>query len=95
LDSQVDLWAEVLKRYSKFGRLRWICSKKVLSTRRKRNWFKYQFRCGSTLLEGEPMRCHQLLVNQFLNKIKKRNFIHKKGVITKEKPIAPKIDLLV
>jgi hypothetical protein len=41
------------------------------------------------------MRCHQLLVNQFLNKIKKRNFIHKKGVITKEKPIAPKIDLLV
>jgi hypothetical protein len=32
-------------------------------------------------------------VNQFLNKIKKGNFIHKKGVITKEKPIAPKADL--
>jgi hypothetical protein len=39
------------------------------------------------------MCCHQLLVNQFLNKIKKGNFIHKKGVITKEKPIAPKADL--
>jgi hypothetical protein len=46
------------------------------------------------LLEGEPMRCHRLLVNRFLNKIKKRNFSHKKGVITKEKPIAPKADLL-
>jgi hypothetical protein len=30
----------------------------------------------------------------FLNNIKKRNFIHKKGVITKEKPIAPKADLI-
>jgi hypothetical protein len=39
------------------------------------------------------MRCHRLLVNRFLNKIKKRNFIDKKGVITKEKPIAPKADL--
>jgi hypothetical protein len=39
------------------------------------------------------MRCHRLLVNQFLNKIKKRNFIHKKGVITKEKSITPKADL--
>jgi hypothetical protein len=61
--------------------------------KKKWNWFKYRFRCRSTLLEGEPMRCHRLLVNQFLNKIKKRNFIHKKGVITKEKSIAPKADL--
>jgi hypothetical protein len=62
----------------KVSGLRWICSQKVLSTKRKWNWFKYRFRCRSTLLEAEPMRCHRLLVNQFLNKIKKRNFIHKK-----------------
>jgi hypothetical protein len=93
LDSQVDLWAEVLKRYSMFGGFHWICSQKVSSTRKKWNWFKYRFRCRSTLLEGEPMHCHWLLVNQFLNKIKKGNFIHKKRVITKEKPIAPKVDL--
>jgi hypothetical protein len=90
----VDLWAEVLKCYSKFGGLCWICSQKVLSTRRKQNWFKYCFRCGSTLLEGEPMDCHRLLVNQFLDKIKiEISFIKKKGVITKEKLIAPKADL--
>jgi hypothetical protein len=29
----------------------------------------------------------------FLTRLKKRNFIHKKGVITKEKPIALKADL--
>jgi hypothetical protein len=39
------------------------------------------------------MRCHRLLVNRFLNEIKNNSFI-KKGVITKEKPIAPKADLL-
>jgi hypothetical protein len=42
------------------------------------------------LLEGESMRCHQLPVNQFLNKIKKEISFIKKGVITKEKLIAPK-----
>jgi hypothetical protein len=31
----VDLWFEVLKCYSKFGALSWICSKKVSSTRKK------------------------------------------------------------
>jgi hypothetical protein len=31
------------------------------------------------LLGEEPMRCHRLLVNRFLDKIKKkRNFIYKK-----------------
>jgi hypothetical protein len=40
------------------------------------------------------MHCHRLLVNRFLNKIKKKeiSFI-KKGVITKEKPIVPKDNL--
>jgi hypothetical protein len=37
---------------------------------------------------------HRLLVNRFLNKIKKEISFIKKGVITKEKPIAPKADLL-
>jgi hypothetical protein len=46
------------------------------------------------LLGEEPMRCHRLLVNQFLDKIKKEiSFIKRRGVITKEKPIAPKADL--
>jgi hypothetical protein len=37
------------------------------------------------------MRCHRLLVNWFLDYIKKEiSFIKKKGVIKKEKPIAPK-----
>jgi hypothetical protein len=67
-------------------------SQKVSSTRRKWNWFKYRFKCRSKMLEGEMMHCHRLLVNQFLNKIKKKSFI-KKGVITKEKPIAPKANL--
>jgi hypothetical protein len=40
------------------------------------------------------MCCHRLLVNQFLNKIKKEISFIKKGVITKEKLIAPKTDLL-
>jgi hypothetical protein len=42
------------------------------------------------------MSCHRLLVNRFLNKIKKKeiSFIEK-GVITKEKPITPKADLSV
>jgi hypothetical protein len=38
------------------------------------------------------MRCHQLLVNQFLDKIKKEISFIKMGVITK-KSIAPKADL--
>jgi hypothetical protein len=43
---------------------------------------------------GEPMHCHRLLVNRFLDKIKKEmSFIKKKGVITKKKPITPKADL--
>jgi hypothetical protein len=45
------------------------------------------------LLEGELMRCHRLLVNQFLSKIKKEIWFIKKGVITKEKPITLKADL--
>jgi hypothetical protein len=36
------------------------------------------------------MRCHRLLVNQFLSKIKKEIWFIKKGVITKEKPITLK-----
>jgi hypothetical protein len=41
-------------------------------------------------LGEELMRCHRLLVNRFLDKIKKRNFINKKeGVITKKKLITP------
>jgi hypothetical protein len=39
------------------------------------------------------MHCHRLLVNWFLNKIKKEISFIKKGVITKEKLIAPKADL--
>jgi hypothetical protein len=40
------------------------------------------------------MRCHRLLVDQLFNEIgKEKDFIHKKG-ITKEKPIAPKADIL-
>jgi hypothetical protein len=27
MDSQVDLWTDVLKRYLKFGRLHWISSR--------------------------------------------------------------------
>jgi hypothetical protein len=46
------------------------------------------------LLGEEPMHCHRLLVNQFLDKIKKEmSSIKKKEVITKKKPIAPKADL--
>jgi hypothetical protein len=33
MDSQVDLWTEVLKCYLKFGRLCWIYSRKVSGTR--------------------------------------------------------------
>jgi hypothetical protein len=33
IDSQEDLWTEVLKHYLKFGRLRWICSQEVSGTR--------------------------------------------------------------
>jgi hypothetical protein len=46
------------------------------------------------MLGEEMMRCHRLLLNRFLDKIKKEiSFIKKKGVITKKKPIAPKADL--
>jgi hypothetical protein len=46
------------------------------------------------LLGEEPVHCHQLLVNWFLDKIKKEmSFIKKKGVITKKKSITPKADL--
>jgi hypothetical protein len=92
MDSQADLWTEVLKRYLKFRRLRWMCSQEVSSTRGRRSWSKSQF--GSTLLEKKPMRCHQLLVDRLFNEVEKGNdFIHKKG-ITKKKLIAPKADLL-
>jgi hypothetical protein len=92
MDSQADLWMEVLKRYLKFGRLRWICSLNVSGTRGRRSWSKSRFR--STLLEKKLMRCHRLMVDRLFNEIEKeKDFIHKKG-ITKEKPIAPKADLL-
>jgi hypothetical protein len=69
-------------------------TQKVLSLRRRRNLFKYRSRCGSTLLGEESMCCHRLLVNQFLDKIKKEiSFIKKKGVITKKKSIVVKADL--
>jgi hypothetical protein len=59
--------------------------------KKKRNWFKYRFRCGSTLLEGEPMRCHRLLVNRFLNKIKKEISFIKKGSLQRRSrsPLKP------
>jgi hypothetical protein len=45
-------------------------------------------------LGEELVRCHRLMVNRVLDKIKEKNVIHKKkGVITKKKPIAPKADL--
>jgi hypothetical protein len=92
MDSQADLWTEVLKRYLKFGRLRWIRSREVLGTRARWSWSKFQF--GSTLLEEKPMRCHRLLVDRLFNEIgKEKDSIHKKG-ITKKKSIAPKADLL-
>jgi hypothetical protein len=92
MDSQADLWMEVLKRYLKFGRLHWIHSRKVLGTRGRQSWSKSRFR--STLLEEKPMRCHRLLVDQLFNEIEKeKDFIHKKG-IAKKWLIAPKADLL-
>jgi hypothetical protein len=92
MDSQADLWTEVLKRYLMFGRLRWICSQEVLGTMGRRSWSKSRFR--STLLEKKQMRCHRLLVDRLFNEIEKeKNFIHKKS-IAKKKLIAPKADLL-
>jgi hypothetical protein len=92
MDSQADLWMEVLKRYLKFGRLRWICSREVSGTRGRRSWSKSRF--GSMLLEKKPMRCHRLLVDQLFNEIEKeKDFIHKKG-ITKKKSTTPKVKLL-
>jgi hypothetical protein len=85
MDSQADLWTEVLKRYLKFGRLRWIYSQEVSGISERWSWSKSRF--GSTLLEKKPMRCHRLLVDRFFNEIEKeKDFIHKKG-ITKKKPI--------
>jgi hypothetical protein len=92
MDSQAELWMEVLKCYLKFGRLRRIYSQEVSGTRGRQSWSKSRF--GSTLLEKKPMRCHQLLVDHLFNEIEKENdFIHKKD-ITKKKSIAPKADLL-
>jgi hypothetical protein len=92
MDSQVDLWTEVLKRYLKFGRLRWICSREVLGTMGRWSWSKSRFR--STLLQKKLMRCHRLLVDRLFNEIEKeKDFIHKKS-ITKKKSISPKADLL-
>jgi hypothetical protein len=62
--------------------------------KKKKELVQYRSRCGSTLLGEEPMRCHRLLVNRFLDKIKKEiSFIKKKWVVTKKKLIAPKADL--
>jgi hypothetical protein len=82
MDLQADLWTDVLKRYLKFGRLRWICSREVSSTRGRRSWSKSRF--GSTLLEKKPMRYHRLLVDRFFNEIEKeKDFIQKKGITRK------------
>jgi hypothetical protein len=93
MDSQVDLWMEVLRRHMKFGRLHWICSREVSGTRGRRSWSKYRF--GSMLLEKKKLiRCHRLLMDRLFNEIEKeKDFIHKKG-ITKKKLIIPKVDLL-
>jgi hypothetical protein len=37
MDSQADLWTEVLKRYLKCGRLCWICSQEVSGIRGRRS----------------------------------------------------------
>jgi hypothetical protein len=93
MDLQADLWTEVLERYLKLGRLRWIHSQEVLGTRGRWSWSKSRF--GSTLLEEKEMCCHRLLVDRLFNEIgKEKDSIHKKG-ITKKKPITPKADLLV
>jgi hypothetical protein len=92
MDSQADLWTEVLKHYLKFGRLHWIYSREVFGTRGRQSWSKSRF--GSTLLEKKPMPCHRLLVDRLFNEIgKEKDSIHKKG-ITKKKSIATKADLL-
>jgi hypothetical protein len=92
MDSQADLWMEVLKCYLKFGRLHWICSREVSGIRGRHSWSKSRFR--STVLEEKPMRCHRLLVDRLFNEIgKEKDFIHRKG-ITKKKSIPPKVDLL-
>jgi hypothetical protein len=49
MDSQADLWTEVLKHYLKFGRLCWIYSREVSGTMGRQSWSKYRF--GSMLLE--------------------------------------------
>jgi hypothetical protein len=83
MDSQADLWTEVLKHYLKFGRLCWICSQEVSGIRGRQSWSKSRF--GSTLLEEKPMRCHRLLVDQLFNEIgKEEDFIHKKGIKKKK-----------
>jgi hypothetical protein len=77
-----------------FRGLSWICSQKVSSSSRRRNWFKYRFRLGSTLLGKEQMHCHRLLVNGLFNKqLIKREILFIKEVITKEESIAPKANL--
>jgi hypothetical protein len=68
---------------------RWVCSQKVSSSGRRQNWFKYQSRCGSTLLGEEPVRCHRLLVNWFLNKITEEMSFIKKGGHYKEEVDRP------
>jgi hypothetical protein len=92
MDSQADLWTEVLKRYMKFVRLHWICSREVSDTRGRWSWSKSPFE--STLLEEKPMRCHRLLVDRLFNeREKEKDFIHKNG-IARKRLIAPKADLL-
>jgi hypothetical protein len=79
MDSQADLWMDVLKSYLKFGMLHWICSWEVLGTMGRRSWSKFRF--GSTLLEKQPMHCHRLLVDWLFNEIEKeKDFIHKKSI---------------
>jgi hypothetical protein len=77
MDSQVDLWTEVLKRYLKFGRLCWICSREVSGTRGRQSWSKSRFE--STLLKKKPMCYQRLLVDRLFNEIEKEriSFIRK------------------
>jgi hypothetical protein len=93
MDSQADLWTEVLKRYLKFGRLRRISSREVSGIREDGVGpnLDSDLRCWRKKLT----RCHRLLVDWLFNEIEKeKDFIHKKGT-TKKKMIAPKANLLV
>jgi hypothetical protein len=82
MDSQADLWTEVLKHYLKFGRLHWICSQDVSGIRGRRSWSKSRF--GSTLLEKKPMCCHRLMVDRLFNEIEKKRISFKRKALQRK-----------